>query len=63
VESLTATAEDLSADLSAAAAASPLSGENGETGAETYRVTIEGVTYEQYRQILNICPLAEAEKE
>ena len=30
---------------------------------ETYRVTIEGVTYEQYRRILDICPLAEAEKE
>lgn len=34
-----------------------------ETGAETYRVTIEGVTYEQYRKILEICPLAEASKE
>lgn len=30
---------------------------------ETYRVTIEGVTYEQYRRILDICPLAEVEKE
>ena len=29
----------------------------------TYRVTIEGVTWEQYRKILEICPLAEAEKE
>lgn len=36
----------------------------GEGQAEvTYRVTIEGVTWKQYRQILNICPLAEAEKE
>jgi len=29
----------------------------------TYRVTIEGVTWEQYKRILEICPLAEAEKE
>ncbi len=29
----------------------------------TYRVTIESVTWQQYRQILEICPLAEAEKE
>lgn len=29
----------------------------------TYRVTIEGVTWEQYRKILEICPLAEAQKE
>ena len=29
----------------------------------TYRVTIEGVTYEQYRRIMEICPLAEATKE
>lgn len=28
-----------------------------------FRVTIENVTYEQYRRILDICPLAEAEKE
>ena len=34
------------------------------TGPEqTYRVTIEGVTWAQYRRILDICPLAEAEKE
>jgi len=31
--------------------------------AETYRVTIEGVTLEQYKQILQICPLAECFKE
>lgn len=30
---------------------------------ETYRVTIEGVTYDQYRRILEICPLAEAVRE
>lgn len=30
---------------------------------QTFRVTIDGVTYEQYRRILEICPLAEAEKE
>lgn len=30
---------------------------------QTYRVTIEGVTYQQYRQILQICPLAECTKE
>ena len=30
---------------------------------ETYHVTIEGVTWEQYRKILEICPLAEAERE
>lgn len=29
----------------------------------TYRVTCEGVTWNQYRKILEICPLAEAEKE
>lgn len=29
----------------------------------TYRVTIEGVTWEQYLKILEICPLAEAAKE
>lgn len=29
----------------------------------TYRVSIEGVTWEQYRKILDICPLAEAEVE
>lgn len=29
----------------------------------TYRVTIDGVTWEQYRQIMAICPLAEAELE
>ena len=56
-------------DLSASAEASasdPLRGhpQSGETGkAETYRVTVEGATYEQYRRILDICPLAEAEKE
>lgn len=33
------------------------------TPEETFRVTIEGVTYEQYRRILDICPLAEAERE
>ena len=27
---------------------------------ETFRVSIDGVTYEQYRRILDICPLAEA---
>lgn len=31
--------------------------------AETYRVTIEGVTLSQYKRILEICPLAECEKE
>jgi hypothetical protein len=31
--------------------------------AETYRVTIYGVTYAQYRKILDICPLAEAVRE
>ncbi len=31
--------------------------------AETYRVTIEGVTYQQYRRIMEICPLADAVKE
>ena len=30
---------------------------------ETYTVRIEGATYQQYRRILDICPLAEAEKE
>ena len=30
---------------------------------ETFRVTIDGVTYEQYRRILDICPLAEAVRE
>ena len=30
---------------------------------ETYRVTIEGVTLAQYKQILQICPLAECYKE
>ena len=30
---------------------------------QTYRVSIEGVTWEQYRQILAICPMAEAVKE
>lgn len=30
---------------------------------QTYRVTIDGVTYDQYRQILEICPLAECYKE
>lgn len=30
---------------------------------ETYRVTIEGVTLSQYKRILEICPLAECEKE
>lgn len=29
----------------------------------TYRVRIEGVTWQQYRRILDICPLAEAEIE
>lgn len=29
----------------------------------TYRVIIEGVTWEQYKRILEICPLAEAERE
>lgn len=29
----------------------------------TYRVTCEGVTWDQYRRILEICPLAEAAKE
>lgn len=29
----------------------------------TYRVTIDGVTWAQYRRILEICPLAEAVKE
>lgn len=29
----------------------------------TYRVTCEGVTWEQYKRILEVCPLAEAEKE
>jgi hypothetical protein len=31
--------------------------------AETYRVTIEGVTLSQYKRILEICPLAECERE
>lgn len=31
--------------------------------ADTFYVTIEGVTWEQYRRILDICPLAEATKE
>ena len=30
---------------------------------QTFRVTIEGVTWEQYKRILTICPLAEVEKE
>ena len=30
---------------------------------QTYRVTIEGVTWDQYRKIMEICPLAMAEKE
>ena len=30
---------------------------------ETYTVRVEGATYQQYRRILDICPLAEAEKE
>ena len=30
---------------------------------ETYTIRIEGATYQQYRRILDICPLAEAEKE
>lgn len=34
-----------------------------EPGEETYRVTITGVTWAKYRKILEICPLAEAEKE
>lgn len=29
----------------------------------TYRVTVEGVTWEQYKKILSVCPLAEAELE
>ena len=33
------------------------------TGVERYRVICDGVTYEQYKRILEICPLAEAEKE
>ncbi len=28
-----------------------------------YRVTVEGATYDQYRRILDICPLAQAERE
>jgi hypothetical protein len=31
--------------------------------AEIYRVTIEGVTLSQYKRILEICPLAECERE
>lgn len=34
-----------------------------EIAPQLYRVTIEGVTYEQYRRILDICPLAEAVRE
>lgn len=34
-----------------------------EVAPQLYRVTIEGVTYEQYRRILEICPLAEAVRE
>jgi hypothetical protein len=30
---------------------------------ETYTIRIEGATYQQYRRILDICPLAEATKE
>ena len=30
---------------------------------QTYRVVIEGVTWEQYRQIMQICPLAQCYKE
>lgn len=33
------------------------------TEVERYRVICDGVTYEQYKRILEICPLAEAEKE
>lgn len=29
----------------------------------TFTVTCEGVTYEQYRRILEICPSAECQKE
>ena len=30
---------------------------------QTYTIRIEGATYQQYRRILDICPLAEATKE
>ena len=30
---------------------------------QTYRVVIEGVTWEQYRQIMQVCPLAQCYKE
>lgn len=34
-----------------------------EQDTTTYRVTISGVTWDQYRRILSICPMAEVERE
>lgn len=48
------------AALAIAEAQAPMAPPSAEP---TYRVTIEGVTYEQYRRIMEICPLAEAVKE
>ena len=54
-------AEALVSPSPAAAGAPQQAGEPEKE--QTFRVTIEGVTYDQYRRILEICPLAEAEKE